>query len=116
MKAILLIMIGFNILYADISKSGNIVSDSLTKLQWQDDAVGSTMSWNGAISFCENLTLDGYSDWRVPNINELKSIVDRSKSNPAIVTGFSHISSNYYWSATTHQGYSERAWIVSFLD
>jgi hypothetical protein len=53
-----------------------VVNDTKTGLMWQDDAVGSTMTWANAITTCENLTLGGYSDWRLPNIRELKSIVE----------------------------------------
>jgi hypothetical protein len=61
-----------------------VVNDTKTGLMWQDDAVGSTMTWANAITTCESLTLGGYSDWRLPNIRELKSIVDRTRYNPAI--------------------------------
>jgi len=115
MRIILLIMIGLSLLQADFIKSGDIVSDNVTHLEWQDDAVGTTTNWQGAIDRCEGLTLGGHSDWRLPNINELKSIVDRSKSNPAIVDGFTQTSSYYYyWSSTTIEGSKDGAWGVYF--
>jgi len=115
-KSILLIMIGVSILNADFIKNGDIVEDSVSKLQWQDDAVGEDINWQGAIDRCKSLSLGGYNDWRVPNINELKSIVDRSKLNPAIVDAFEHTQSNDYWSSTTHKGYSSSAWFVYFYN
>ena len=102
---------------ADFSKSGNIVTDSSTGLQWQDDAIGSTMTWTSAITHCENLSLDGHSDWRLPNINALKTLIDDSKINPAIDnsnTAFQHTASYFYWSSTTYVGNTSRAWGVSF--
>jgi len=81
--------------------SVGVVTDSLTKLQWQDDAIGTKASWKMAIDRCEALTLGGYSDWRLPNKNELISIVDTSKSNPSISKAFINTKSNYYWSSTT---------------
>ena len=77
-----------------------VVNDTKTGLMWQDDVVGSTMDWNTAITTCENLTLGGYSDWRLPNIRELKSIVDKSKANPAISPNFITFVSDIYWSST----------------
>jgi len=77
-----------------------IVSDSATGLQWQDNEVGPMTTWQGAIDRCEALTLGPHSDWRLPNNNELKSIIDRSKVNPAIKDGFSHTISRVYWRAT----------------
>jgi len=114
MKIILLIMIGLSVINADFTKTGDIVSDSATHLEWQDDAIGTTTSWQGAIDRCENLSLGGHNDWRLPNINELKSIVDRSKIYPAIVSGFASTSSSYYWSSTTDEGHKYYAWIVFF--
>ena len=114
MKIILLIMIGLSLLKAEFLKNGDIVKDSVSKLEWQDNAVGSTMAWEDAITHCEELSLGGHSDWRLPNINELKSIVDRSKDYPAIVNGFENTSSYSYWSSTTYEDFKNDAWIVYF--
>ena len=115
MKRILLIVIGLSsVLLADFSKTGNIVTDAVTGLQWQDDAVDSSMRWGNAITYCESLDLGGHNNWRLPNINELKSIIDRSKENPAIVDGFENINSSNYWSSTTVKNDQKNAWIVLF--
>ena len=114
MKIILLIMIGLSLLKAEFLKNGDIVKDSVSKLEWQDNAVGSTMAWEDAITHCEELSLGGHSDWRLPNVNELKSIVDRSKDYPAIVNGFENTSSNTYWSSTTIEYDKDYAWVVYF--
>jgi hypothetical protein len=102
------------IAHASFSKSANIVTDSNTGLQWQDNEIGSTMTWQSAIDHCEALSLDSYSDWRLPNVNELKTIVDRSKYSPAMVSGFSNVSSGGYWSSSTYKNDSSFAWIVFF--
>ncbi len=108
-------MIGLSIVAnADFTKSGNIVTDNATGLQWQDDEVGNDMEWEEAIRHCEELELDDYSDWRLPNINELKTIVDRSRYRPTIVEEFEHTNSNSYWSSTTYDDNKYRAWPVSF--
>ncbi|MBN2824761.1 MAG: DUF1566 domain-containing protein, partial [Campylobacterales bacterium] len=75
---------------------------------------GSTTTWQGAIDRCEALTLDGHTDWRLPNKNELLSIVDLSKVNPAIKSGFVNTASVSYWSATTSAEESSNAWLVYF--
>ena len=107
-------MIGLSILQAEILRENNVVLDTKTKLMWQDDAIGTTAKWEAAIQRCEDLTLATYSDWRLPNINELKSIIDRSKINPAIVDGFTNTSSSLYWSSTTYEGRKNFAWYVYF--
>ena len=109
-------MIGVSVLNADFIKSGDTVMNTISKLEWQDNEIGSTTDWESAIERCEILVLSGYSDWRLPNINELKSIVDRSKYNPAIVDSFQNTDSSSYWSSTSDEGNSDYAWLVYFYD
>ncbi len=116
MKQILLIILGLStLIWADFTRSDNIVADSTTGLQWQDDVISSTMIWTEAIEYCESLPLGGYSDWRLPNLNELTSIVDDSRIVPSINTAvFQNVASNYYWSSTTYAGNTSGAWYVYF--
>lgn len=109
MRAILLILLGMSCLYGSES-----VMDGT--LQWQDNRDAKTVQrdWEGAKSYCANLTLDGYSDWRLPTIKELQSIVDITKHDPAIKGGFSNTASSWYWSASPGVGSDSGAWIVSF--
>jgi len=116
MKKIIIAMLGLSVaLLADFTRddSTQIVTDNSTTLQWQDDT-NITKSWTEAISYCEALTLGGHSDWRLPNFNELYSIADHSKSNPAIDSTFINVVSNLYWSSTTVVGHEDRAWVVDF--
>lgn len=101
MRAIFLIMVGFGVLSANFIKNANIVTDFDTGLQWQDDTVVGPMNWKAAIDYCEELSLDGYIDWRLPNIKELRTLVDEEKSKPAIYPVFQYVASESYWSSTT---------------
>ena len=101
--------------------TNEIVSDSATGLQWQDDSDAKTTltGWAAAIDYCENdLTLGSYSDWRLPNKNELLSITDRSRKDPSIdVSVFQNTvltAASYYWSSTTSASSTETAWFVRF--
>ncbi|MBN2782884.1 MAG: DUF1566 domain-containing protein [Campylobacterales bacterium] len=116
MKLILFLLIGINLLFADFSKSGDIVTDNTTGLFWQDnsDAKELTKTWQEAIDYCEALKLGGYSDWRLPNKNELLSIVDYSLYIPSINSTFENITSGYYWSSTTNADSTSYAWDVDF--
>jgi len=117
MKKTLLTLLTFSTMtFADFTRSLNIVTDNTTGLMWQDDSVAAstTATRQGAIDYCEALELSGYADWRLPNIRELRSIVDRSKINPAIASEFINSSSGYYRSSTTLADYSYSAWIVDF--
>ena len=122
MRTILLIMIGLSsYLSADFTKSGEVVTDSTTGLEWQDnsDANGTRGTWQDVIDYCEALTLESHDDWRLPNINELKSLIDRSKREPAIKGDvFEYIANgwNPYWSSSSVVGDEDNVWIVSFKD
>ena len=120
MRTVLIVAIGLSFLSADLTKVNNVVQDSETGLVWQDNSdVSSTKhTWESAITYCEALTLDGYNEWRLPNINELKSIIDRSKSIPAIQgDAFEHLDYEYsdlYWSSTTFEPTKYEAWFANF--
>lgn len=57
----------------------------------------------------------GFTDWRMPTFDELRSIVDYGRYNPAINTAFfPNTVAAYCWSSTT--GGSGYAWRVNFYD
>ncbi len=103
----------------------NIVTDHNTNLQWQDDvSVKNLTTWSDTNTTCENLTLGGYDDWRVPNIDELETIVDYGRywgddkgSIGAINEVFKNTANTAwqeYWSSTAYLSYINYAWIVNF--
>ena len=121
MRRILLIMIGASLLlHASFSRdSSGVVADSATGLAWQDDYSDNggdikRASWQDALVYCEELSLGGKSDWRLPNRNELFSIVDMSKYDPFISSVFTNVTSDDYWSSTTFAPDSSYAWYVLF--
>ncbi len=98
--------------------------DNLTGLMWpkNGDLPNGTKTWNDAIDYPRTLTLCGHSDWRLPNINELESLVNVSQPNPAWFNtqGFSNIQvsdpfSDRYWSSTAHAHYADFAWVVRII-
>jgi len=83
---------------------GIMVQDNVTGLIWQKDTAPGTYNWDHAVSYCENLILGGYSDWRLPTIKELTTIVDSSipYPGPTINTDyFPNTVSSFYWSSAT---------------
>ena len=129
MRRFFLMIIGFSLLvWGAFSRDATkgIVTDSDTNLEWQDSyasgSVDSNETWEdhtmtpqeGAIGYCENLTLNGKTDWRLPNINELNSIVDDTRT-PAIYSIFQETNTSLpYWSATTRKVNKTRAWVLEF--
>ena len=60
-----------------------LCKDSSTDLVWSSKALG-TMTLSNAVSYCDNLTEGGYIDWHLPNISELRTLIQNCEST---VTG-----------------------------
>lgn len=107
------------------------VYDPNTGLVWMRCLMGQTWSANtstcqgmpGALTFSQAQSKNGVtsfasqSDWRVPTIRELISIVDYSKSNPSIdSTAFPNQPPSYTWSSSAYTFAGSFKWAVSFLN
>ncbi len=103
------------------------ITDNLTGLIWlQDASCLGAQDWLNALAAANKLAHGnvacGLSDgsvagaWRLPNRNELTSLLDLGMSNPALPSGhpFTHFELSTYWSSTTVAGSETSAWIVSF--
>jgi hypothetical protein len=78
------------------------ITDNLTQLIWQKVPNTIALTWEQAIVYAEGLALAGSTDWRLPNIKELESLNDESRTNPSVNTSyFSTIGVRNYWSSTT---------------
>ncbi len=93
------------------------VTDNVTGLVWQQTDDNTGRNWDDAWNYCQNLVLPpgGWTDWRLPAVNELMSIVHYGTDQPSIVlTAFPGTNSAGYWTATTYAGSSGMAWYVGF--
>lgn len=97
------------------------ITDNATGLMWVKDGEGAgcnggnVINWNGAIDFCNSLNFAGHADWRLPNINELQSIVNYGTVSPSSYpTYFPGTKSDFYWSSTTYADGSAYVWFVYF--
>ena len=114
----------------DFKDNGNgTVTDDATSLMWMKVDSGrlkagqnkdGKLNWQEALAWAENLEYAGYSDWRLPNVKELQSIVDYTRSpattNSAAIDPVFQTTSfvaeggqeDYpcYWSGTTHASLS----------
>jgi len=96
-----------------------VVFDTTSNLIWQDnnDVSFYTKNWNDAINYCENLDRATFTDWRLPNINELYTIVDFTKlSAPVTFEEFLKSSSGSYWTSTTYISEPSKAWSINFAN
>lgn len=106
------------------------VTDTVTGLTWLKDAgCLAPAIWSAAIAEANALASgvcglsDGSKagDWRLPNLNELESLVDVSAAHPALTPGhpFLHVSTGIYWSSTSYFGGqlgSPTAWAIRMDD
>jgi Protein of unknown function (DUF1566) len=95
---------------------GDIVLDRTTGLEWSRENVpGGTMNWKAAAEACGKLKLGAHTDWRLPTIRELLTLVDYERHNPAIDTDAFKCESSYYWTSTPlHSSPGVYAWVVDF--
>lgn len=94
----------------------DVTFDSGTSLMWQDnhDVRKTHFTMKQAEEFCANLTLGDYSDFRVPSLRELQTIVDYRHYNPAMLQGFKTPVSEEFWTATPYVYSPGSYWIVDF--
>ena len=82
------------------------VTDNLTGLMWAKNAdMWGAIAWNNAIDNCKNLVLAGRSDWRLPTVNELESLIDYGRHSPALPAGhpFENVANARLWTSTTSE-------------
>ena len=110
-------------------------------LQWSNRSPRE-MNWNNAVNYCKNLREGGYSDWRLPNIDELRTLIQNHSGTQTggscpISEGAGKLASNdrtdndcgsrdgsnfskfddtgwLFWSSSTQSDDSSRAWGVGF--
>jgi hypothetical protein len=63
-----------------VNNGNGTITDNATGLMWMQDDNGTGVLWKDALSYAENFTYAGFSDWRLPDTKELQSIVDYSRS------------------------------------
>lgn len=98
---------------------GEVVTDGLTGLHWCRDATVSTFpcTWAEAFALIDGLNRERYGgrdDWRLPNRNELRSLMSYQARKPALVEGhpFVNVFLGWYWTSTTAAISPAYAWAV----
>jgi hypothetical protein len=99
--------------------AGGVITDTMTKLAWQQLVGAQLHSFDDAKVYCKGLNLKG-TGWRVPTIKELETIVDDATGIdpvflPTTDPGYVPDSAKgSYWSSTRMVTYDSEAWLVSF--
>jgi arylsulfatase A-like enzyme len=104
-----------------LNNGDGTITDLDTGLMWSQ-VPGAAVTWEGALTYAENLTLGGYTDWRLPNIKELQTLTDYALATATSTTGikpsinrtlFPAATATAYWSSTTVKGATTtEAWLV----
>ena len=95
-----------------VDNGDGTITDLATGLMWQKADSGTTMNWEQALGYAEELEYAGYNDWRLPNAKELHSIVDYSRAPDALDPAFRSAAidpafditetESWFWTSTTH--------------
>lgn len=91
-------------------RQGNMVIDTKLGLMWQDNNAAKSIKkkWKVAKEYCQNLSFGKYNDWRMPSYDELISIIDYDRYEPAIMPSFKSTAfgsyREVYWSNSKYEG------------
>lgn len=90
------------------------VSDLNSGLMWQEIPTTEGFDWQAAKTYCENLKIGGYNDWRMPTAKELFSISNFSEGWPYLDTTYFSLVNNknvdkseQYWTSNKYVGHTE---------
>ena len=93
----------------------DIVRDHQTGLEWARRPLPDRHEWKAAADACRALKLGGHTDWRLPTVRELQSLVDFERHDPVINTDYFECPADWFWSNTPYAGDpSDCAWFVYF--
>ena len=96
-----------------IENGDGTVTDNTTGFMWQKILSTEDYTWENALAYCNGMTTAGYTDWRLPSIRELFSIVDYSRSSPSADSSyFTNLTSDWHRSSTTYAYGAGNSFIV----
>ncbi len=104
----------YSINVPSFTNNGNgTITDNVTKLIWQQTD-GGEMTIENAITYCNSLSLGGYSGWRLPTPMEAMSILNLQKNNPAMdIVYFPSTGAEYWWTNTFQFGDNTKVWCTN---
>ena len=99
-------------------QDGNLIVTSHPEFDNDETPGDGQVTWRHALEYIDLLNDEGYlghDDWRLPGLEELSTLVDAGRYNPAIDPIFDTVADWVgYWSSTTDVSDPDSAWSVSF--
>jgi len=95
-----------------ISPVGNLYYFGFFESQsvlWYYDELKSATTWQSALADCSAISENGLTNWRLPTVNELPSLVNRTELT-ALIPGLS----GAFWTSTTVHALPDEAYAVDF--
>lgn len=81
------------------------VTDTMTGLMWEQSPSSPADTWDASLGYAASKGTGGYFDWRMPNRNELRSLINYQTGTQLSVRlnsqGFAAIQNAIYWTSTT---------------
>lgn len=115
-----------------VVNSEGTVSDAKTTLMWRscvegvsgarcDEGQALQLNWAEALIYVSQLNAEGgyatYTDWRLPNVRELSSLVELQCANPAInIRVFPQAPASQVWTSSPYHFYTHYSWYVDFAN
>jgi len=109
-------IIWFLVISGTLLMANSSKQDDKTGLIWQDNKeVGdSNLNYDEAKAYCQDLKVDGFTDWRLPTLREIYTIIDLTQNRPALKNGFEIRDDGRYWTATPFvKDPKKEAWYIS---
>jgi hypothetical protein len=101
---------------ASYGASSETVTDEKTGLIWERGSSPDQLTLGEASAYCSQLGAGGVSDWRLPNILELVTLLDFTRTAGPMIdtTAFPDTAAFNYWSSTPVEGTPGDLWQVGF--
>lgn len=92
------------------------VIDAARNLMWsRAPLTRERKSFADAEAACAACRIGGFDDWHLPTVDELQTLIDRTRYNPAIdTTRFPATPARFFWSSSPDASDPDYAWIVNF--
>ncbi|GGD30971.1 hypothetical protein GCM10012288_01240 [Malaciobacter pacificus] len=106
MKYLFIFLLFLSLLDAKIYRDSKnpVVLDDARNILWQDDVdnIKLLLTHEEATKYCEELSLAGFNDWRLPDIEEYESIVYKKNTKTNINFAFRYNLRDGYWASKAH--------------